>query len=102
MSEEEFHVDFDVVVEHDVIVPTRDGTGLTTDIYRPARDGRVLDGPLPTLLSRTHYGKSRWQAEGDYQERFTLPTTLFITTENTRRTSCSRWEGEGWPRSRKE
>jgi predicted acyl esterase len=60
--------DYDVVVE-EVIVPTRDGTGLTTDIYRPARGGRVIDGPLPTLLSRTPYGKGRWKAEGEFFAR---------------------------------
>jgi uncharacterized protein len=58
--------DFEVVVERDVVVETRDGTGLMTDVYRPAVNGEPLEGPLPTLLSRTPYGKDRWQSEGRY------------------------------------
>lgn len=37
----------------DVLVPTRDGVRLSTDIYIPGGDG-----PFPTLLQRTPYDKS--------------------------------------------
>ncbi|HSJ28265.1 MAG TPA: CocE/NonD family hydrolase [Acidimicrobiia bacterium] len=67
---------YDVIVEHDVVVPTRDGTGLSTDIYRPAQEGRLIDGPLPTLLSRTPYGKARWQAEGEFFARLGYAVAL--------------------------
>jgi len=42
-----------VVVEHDLVVPARDGIRLATDVYRPAGDG-----PFPVLLERTPYDKS--------------------------------------------
>jgi putative CocE/NonD family hydrolase len=42
-----------IVFEADLIAPMRDGVGLATDVYRPARDG-----PFPVLLERTPYDKS--------------------------------------------
>ncbi len=48
----------DVIVALDVMVPMRDGVRLATDIYRPAREGRAVDGRFPTLLCRTPYGTS--------------------------------------------
>jgi uncharacterized protein len=43
-----------VVVEHDVAVPTRDGTVLRVNVHRPPDDGRV-----PVLLCAHPYGKDR-------------------------------------------
>src|SRR5438067_6713114 len=40
---------FDVVVEKDVAVPVRDGTKLALDLYRPAREGKPIDGKLSVL-----------------------------------------------------
>ncbi len=48
----------DILIERDVPVPMRDGVRLATDIYRPAVDGRPLDGPFPVILERTPYGKA--------------------------------------------
>jgi len=45
------------VVARDVMVPMRDGVRLATDIYRPSRNGVPVSEPLPTLLSRSPYGK---------------------------------------------
>src|SRR4051794_18025237 len=42
-----------IVIDNDVMVATRDGVRLATDIYRPA------DGQSPVLLVRTPYGKHR-------------------------------------------
>ncbi|MEX2423655.1 MAG: CocE/NonD family hydrolase, partial [Acidimicrobiia bacterium] len=61
--------EFEAIVERDVVVEARDGTDLATDIYRPAVDGVPVEGPLPTLLSRTPYGKDRWQSEGRFFAR---------------------------------
>ena len=36
----------------------RDGERLATDVFRPARDGQVLDEKLPVLLQRTPYDKT--------------------------------------------
>ena len=43
----------ETVVERDLAVRARDGVGLATDAYRPARGG-----PFPVLLERTPYDKS--------------------------------------------
>jgi len=67
--------EYDVVVEQDVMVPMRDGALMATDIYRPARDGKIVEGRLPVLLNRTPYNKvdnehssgyNRWFAERGY------------------------------------
>jgi hypothetical protein len=49
----EVHADLDVMIE------TRDGTRLATDIYRPAdpETREPIDDPRPVLLDRTPYGK---------------------------------------------
>jgi putative CocE/NonD family hydrolase len=43
----------EVVIERNLMVPSRDGIGLATDVYRPAGDRR-----FPVLLERTPYDKS--------------------------------------------
>ena len=43
-----------VVAEYNVMVPMRDGVRLSTDIYRPGREGRY-----PVLLVRDPYSKDR-------------------------------------------
>lgn len=52
---------FEVIVEKGVMVPMRDGTRLATDLYRPARAGRPIEGRLPTVLLRTPYNKAKWR-----------------------------------------
>ena len=39
-------------------MPMRDGIRLATDIYRPARDGELVEGRYPTILCRTPYDKT--------------------------------------------
>src|SRR5687768_11431600 len=41
-----------------VLVPMRDGVRLATDIFRPMRDGALIDEPLPVVLVRTPYDKT--------------------------------------------
>lgn len=41
------------------MVAMRDGVRLATDIYRPARNGKPVEGPLPVILERTPYGKGK-------------------------------------------
>ena len=43
----------------------RDGIHLATDIYRPAVGGRPVETPLPVIMERTPYGKTRALALGD-------------------------------------
>jgi putative CocE/NonD family hydrolase len=49
----------EVIAHRDVMIAMRDGVHLSTDIYRPARDGRPIEAPAPALLERTPYGKHR-------------------------------------------
>jgi len=48
---------YGVQSQFDVMVETRDGVELATDIYRPTEDGDTVGEPLPALLSRTPYNK---------------------------------------------
>ena len=48
----------DVIRQQDVMVPTRDGVLLATDIYRPATRTAPASERLPVLLHRTPYDKS--------------------------------------------
>lgn len=50
---------YEVLLERDVGVMTRDGVRLATDVYRPARDGRPVPGRFPTILERTPYGRDQ-------------------------------------------
>lgn len=45
------------VQKRDVMVPMRDGVRLATDVTLPARGGKPLPGPFPTLVFRTPYDK---------------------------------------------
>lgn len=56
-----------VVVERDVMIPTRDGKRMATDVYRPARNGVAVGDRLPLLLERTPYNKT---ASKDIAEHF--------------------------------
>ena len=49
---------FDVALESNVGVKTRDGVRLATDVYRPARGGRPVPGRFPAILERTPYGRN--------------------------------------------
>jgi putative CocE/NonD family hydrolase len=58
--------EYEVAVGRNVVIPARDGTRLAADVYRPARDGRPLDGRFPTLLTRTPYDKTGAEADARY------------------------------------
>jgi uncharacterized protein len=60
---------YDVVVEHDTMIPVRDGVLLATDIYFPSSGGRPAPGPFPALVERTPYDKDA--------ARFVLPARYF-------------------------
>jgi len=49
---------YEVSVEKRVMIPTRDGTRLASEIYRPARNGAPITERLPVLLDRTPYALS--------------------------------------------
>lgn len=79
---------YDVVLfEEDLMLASRDGVRLATDIYRPAEGDFVIEEQLPILLSRTPYNKdglasrARWFASHGY----------VVVTQDTR----GRYESEG-------
>jgi hypothetical protein len=49
---------FEMVLESNVRVRMRDGVGLATDVYRPARNGRAVGGRFPVIMERTPYGRN--------------------------------------------
>ena len=49
---------YGIVLAKDVMVEMRDGIRLASDIYRPARDGQLVDGRFPTIMLRTPYDKT--------------------------------------------
>jgi putative CocE/NonD family hydrolase len=51
------HQQYGVVRDPDVMVRTRDGVRLATDLYFPAYRGGRVEGTLPVILERTPYDK---------------------------------------------
>ena len=56
----------DLAIAKNVMVAMRDGVSLSTDVYRPARNGMPVEGKFPTLLERTPYNKDRLVASAAY------------------------------------
>lgn len=68
----------EVLVEKDVMVPMRDGVKLATDVYRPAKDGKALEGRLPVILTRLPYNKDGSKRFGEY---FTKNGYVFVSQD---------------------
>jgi putative CocE/NonD family hydrolase len=83
--------EFDVVVERDVMVTMRDGARMATDIYRPARDGRPVEGRLPVLLNRTPYNKVDNEEGSGYNSWFARRGYIAVTQDCR---GCYRSEGD--------
>ena len=49
---------YGIAISKDVMVEMRDGILLATDVYRPARDGDLVDGSFPTIVCLTPYDKT--------------------------------------------
>ena len=64
-------IQYDVVLQKNVMVSMRDGVRLATDVYLPAIDGKPAEGRFPTLLERTPYdnGSIRMTNIGRYFAR---------------------------------
>ncbi|AHG89306.1 hydrolase CocE/NonD family protein [Gemmatirosa kalamazoonensis] len=61
---------YDVVLAaHDLMIPTRDGARMATDVYRPAHGGVAVDERLPVLLNRTPYDKGTLADDARYFAR---------------------------------
>ena len=61
---------YDVVLaERNLMIPTRDGRRMATDLYRPARNGIAVNERFPVLLQRTPYDKTKAQTNAEYLAR---------------------------------
>jgi putative CocE/NonD family hydrolase len=49
---------YEMVLESNLGVATRDGVRLATDVYRPARGGKAAPGRFPVVMERTPYGRN--------------------------------------------
>jgi uncharacterized protein len=49
---------YGIVLSKDVMVKTRDGILLATDVYRPGREGELVEGRYPTIVCITPYDKT--------------------------------------------
>ena len=49
---------YSVLIDHDVMVPMRDGVRLATDLYFPGSGGGRASGRFPVILERTPYNKA--------------------------------------------
>ena len=49
--------EYEMLKQGDVMVPSRDGTLLATDVYLPSSGGNPVSGPFPTVMERTPYDK---------------------------------------------
>ncbi len=58
--------EYEVVIQRNRRLMMRDGVSLATDVYLPARDGAAIEGPWPTLLTRTPYDKLGFAADGEW------------------------------------
>ena len=57
---------YEVIIQRNRRIPMRDGVGLATDVYLPARNGEPVAGPWPTLLTRTPYDKLGFAAGAEW------------------------------------
>ena len=81
---------YDVALfEDDLMLPMRDGTRLSTDVYRPARDGEPVEGRFPVLLARTPYNKDG--RGGSPQVEYFVRNGYVVVIQDTR----GRHESEG-------
>ncbi len=78
---------YDVVILKDVMVPMRDGVKLACNIYRPALNGKLVDGKFPVILERTPYGKD----SGEWMTDFFIPAGFVVVRQNVR----GRFNSEG-------
>jgi len=62
--------EFDVMVSENVMVRMRDGVRLATDVYRPTRGGKPVEGAFPVTFHRTPYNKTGGEAQLGYNRWF--------------------------------
>lgn len=55
-----------VLVEKDLMIPTRDGKRMSTDVYRPGKNGAAVNERFPVLLNRTPYNKTSLASQAEF------------------------------------
>jgi len=81
---------YQVRLQHNVMVPMRDGVRLATDVYLPAQDGQPAADQWPAILMRTPYSKGsgeKGHTDGHYFARWGYA----VVFQDTR----GRYESEG-------
>src|ERR1700722_17023526 len=78
---------YEVVAAKDIMIPMRDGIRLSTDIYRPARNGTPIAEKFPIILERTPYGKAFVASSADYF----VPRGYVVVSQDVR----GRYKSEG-------
>ncbi len=48
------------------MIPTRDGKRMSTDVYRPGKNGIPVDERFPVLLNRTPYNKTALASQAEF------------------------------------
>src|SRR5215469_5621597 len=82
---------YEVMVDHDVMIAMRDGIKLACDIYRPAQNGQAVEGKFPVILERTPYGKRT----GEPWAKYFVPRGYIGVAQDVRGRYGS--EGHWWP-----
>lgn len=55
---------YDGFERRSIYVPVEDGTKLAVDIYLPAKNGKVAEGPLPTIFTYSRYWRATEHPDG--------------------------------------
>ena len=79
---------YGIVVAKDVMVTMRDGIRLATDVYRPARDGELVRGPLSD--DRLHHAVRQDRAALHRDRRLLRPARLRRRASRTCATGTAR------------
>jgi len=74
----------EVMVQRDISIPMRDGVGLIADVYRPSRDGKLVDGQFPVILIRTCYNKDTRMGIYQFDPEFFAKHDFIVVIEDTR------------------
>lgn len=72
---------YQVLATKNVMVAMRDGKRLSTDIYRPARNGIAESSRFPTLVVRTPYDRSQYE---DYYGASFVPHGYVVVIQSVR------------------
>jgi len=79
---------YQVHLQHNVMVPMRDGVRLAADVYLPAKDGQPVAERLPTILMRTPYSKGSGE-KGHADGRYFASWGYAVVFQDTRGRSAS-------------